>query len=86
MHVEDIAYEADDARLLGQFAADDPIIPPERRAAFEKEMKEAGCDWRLQLHGSVGHSFTNPSIDARGLKGDQRSLNAMVELFNETLK
>ncbi len=56
-------------------------------------MKEASCDWRLQLHGSVGHSFTNPSIDARGLKGffyhettDRRSWNAMLELFNETLK
>ncbi len=80
------------ARVLVHIGADDPIIPPEQRAAFEAEMKAAGCDWRLQLHGGAGHSFTNPAIDGRGMKGfffhettDRRSWNAMIELFNETL-
>ncbi|MBI3196626.1 MAG: dienelactone hydrolase family protein [Rhodospirillales bacterium] len=80
------------AKVLVCIGADDPIIPPEQRADFEKEMKAANLDWRLQLYGGVGHSFTNPAIDARGRKGfffheatDRRSWNAMIELFNETL-
>lgn len=80
-------------RVLVCIGAEDPIIPPEQRAAFEKEMQVAGIDWRLQLYGGAGHSFTNPAADSRGMKGfyyheatDRRSWNAMIELFNETLK
>jgi dienelactone hydrolase len=77
-------------KVLVCIGAADPIIPAEQRADFEKEMTAAGIDWRLQLYGGVGHSFTNPAIDARNLKGfryheatDRRSWNAMIELFNE---
>jgi dienelactone hydrolase len=80
-------------KVLVCIGADDPIIPPEQRAAFETEMKAAGIDWRLQLYGGAGHSFTNPAADSRGMPGflyheatDRRSWNAMIELFNETLK
>ena len=80
-------------KVLVCIGADDPIIPPEQRAGFEKEMQAAGIDWRLQLYGGAGHSFTNPTADSRGMKGffyheatDRRSWNAMIELFNETLK
>jgi len=79
-------------KVLVCIGADDPIIPPEQRAAFETEMKTGNCDWRMQLYGGAGHSFTNPDIDTRGLEGffyhadtDRRSWNAMIELFNETL-
>ena len=80
-------------KVLVCIGADDPIIPPAQRAAFESEMMAAGIDWRLQLYGGAGHSFTNPEADSRGMKGfffheatDRRSWNAMIELFNETLK
>lgn len=80
-------------KVLVCIGADDPIIPPAQRAAFEDEMKAAGADWRLQLYGGAGHSFTNPAADSRGMKGffyheatDRRSWNAMIELFEETLK
>jgi dienelactone hydrolase len=80
-------------KVLVCIGADDPIIPPEQRAAFESEMKAAGIDWRLQLYGGAGHSFTNPAADSRGMQGfyfheatDRRSWNAMIELLNETLK
>jgi dienelactone hydrolase len=92
-------YVVDDSKpgkrpgVLVCIGADDPIIPPEQRADFEKEMKAAGVDWRLQLYGGAGHSFTNPAADSRGMTGffyheatDRRSWNAMIELFNETLK
>jgi len=80
-------------KVLVCIGADDPVIPPEQRAAFEAEMKAAGVDWRLQLYGGAGHSFTNPAADTWGRPGfsfhadtDRRSWNAMIELFNETLK
>jgi dienelactone hydrolase len=81
------------AKVLVCIGADDPIIPPKQRAAFETEMTAAGVDWRLQLYGGAGHSFANPAADTWGRPGfffheatDRRSWNAMVELFNETLK
>ena len=80
-------------KVLVCLGADDPLIPAEQRVAFENEMKAAGVDWRLQLYGGAGHSFTNPQADSWGRNGffyheatDRRSWNAMIELFNETLK
>ena len=80
-------------KVLVCIGADDPIIPPAQRAAFVNELMAAGIDWRLQLYGGAGHSFTNPAADSRGMKGfffheatDRRSWNAMIELFDETLK
>jgi dienelactone hydrolase len=80
-------------KVLVCIGAEDPIIPPEQRADFEREMQAAGIDWRLQLYGGAGHSFTNPAADSLGREGfyyhkatDRRSWNAMIELFNETLQ
>ena len=80
------------AKVLVNIGADDPIIPPEQRAAFEKEMTEAGVDWRMNLYGGAGHSFTNPDVGALGRPGfayheatDRRSWTAMMDLFAETL-
>jgi dienelactone hydrolase len=77
-------------RVLVQIGADDPIIPNEQRLAFEKEMTAAGVDWRLNLYGGAGHSFTNPQVDALGRPGfkyhplsDRRSWAAMLDLFGE---
>ena len=70
----------------------DPIIPPEQRLDFEKEMRAGKVDWRLNLYGGAGHSFTNPAVDARGMTGfayheptDRRSWRAMLDLFDETM-
>ncbi len=79
-------------KVLTAIGTADPIIPPEQRAAFEAEMTAAGVDWRMTLYGGVGHSFTNPAVDALnrpGLKyderADHRSWRAMIDLFDETL-
>ncbi len=87
----------DSANITGSVlmccGADDPIIPVEARQKFEEEMRTAGVvDWRIELYGGVGHSFTNPAIDARGFPGfayneraDQRSWRSMLDLFRERL-
>lgn len=77
-------------RVLVQIGADDPIIPPQQRLDFEKEMTAGGVDWRMILYGRAGHSFTNPLVDQLGRAGfaydrsaDQRSWRAMIDLFDE---
>jgi dienelactone hydrolase len=79
-------------KVLTCIGALDPIIPPDQRAAFEKEMTDGGVDWRMNLYGGAGHSFTNPDVGALGRPGfeyhaetDRRSWRAMLDLFDETL-
>jgi dienelactone hydrolase len=80
------------AKVLTCIGADDPIIPPDQRQAFEKEMTDGGVDWRMNVYGGAGHSFTNPDVGALGRAGfeyhaetDRRSWRAMLDLFGETL-
>jgi len=80
------------AKVLVCMGAADPIIPAEQRAAFEAEMTAAGADWEMLVMGGVGHSFTNPGINALGLPGfaydqtaDRRAWAAMRQLFTETI-
>jgi dienelactone hydrolase len=79
-------------KLLLCLGAEDPVVPAEQRASFLGEMTAAGVDWQMHLYGAVGHSFTNPEIDAWGYPGfhydaeaDARSWRAMRHLFEEIL-
>ena len=78
------------AKVLALIGTEDPIVPQDARVAFEKEMTEGGVDWRLNLYGRAGHSFTNPDVDAMKMPGfaydaatDRRSWAAMRDLFDE---
>ena len=80
------------AKILLCHGAEDPVVTAVQRDAFLAEMSEAGIDWQLHLYGGVGHSFTNPAIDAWNLPGfahhpvaDARSWQAMLNLFDATL-
>jgi dienelactone hydrolase len=84
--------EAIRGKLLLCHGADDPIVAAAQLDPFLAEATAAGIDWQLHLYGGVGHSFTNPDIDALGLAGfaydeaaDRRSWAAMLNLFEETL-
>ncbi len=78
------------AKVLALIGSIDPIVPPDARLAFEKEMSDGGVDWRLNLYGGIGHSFTNPDVDAMNMPGfaydattDRRAWAAMRDLFDE---
>jgi dienelactone hydrolase len=81
------------ASVLVCCGAADPIAPVEARDAFQREMTDAGvADWRMEVYGGVGHSFTNPRVDELGMPGfafdaaaDRRSWRSMLDLFGETL-
>jgi dienelactone hydrolase len=77
-------------KVLVCIGADDPIVTPDQRAAFEEEMQAAGVDWRMNLYGGTRHSFTHPLADRAGLPGLQyhalnadRAWRAMLDLFAE---
>ncbi len=80
-------------RVLVCIGADDPMIPPEQRAEFEAEMRDAGVDWQMHLYGKTVHSFTNQGAAKRGMpdairysaEADARSWAALQQLFSETL-
>jgi dienelactone hydrolase len=76
-------------KVLTLIGADDPLIPPEARLAFQAELREAGVDGQMPLYGGVGHSFTQPGADGarRGFKydarADARSWAEMRRFFEE---
>ena len=81
------------AKLLLCQGAADPIVTAAQRDDFFARMSQAGVDWQLQLYGGVGHSFTNPQIDAWKLPGfaydavaDRRAWAAMLGLFDEVFR
>ena len=78
------------AKVLALIGADDPMIPPEQRAAFETEMRAAQADYQLVVYGGAQHSFTNPNAAGANMPGvvydkttDARSWKAMTDLFEE---
>jgi dienelactone hydrolase len=80
------------ASVLMICGAEDPVVSIEDRRRFEDEMRAANvADWRLEVYGGVGHSFTNPEIASRGLPGffayderaDRRSWSEMLALLDE---
>ena len=80
------------ASVLMICGAEDPVVSQEDRRRLEDEMRAANvADWRLEVYGGVGHSFTNPDISSRSMPGffdyderaDRRSWSAMLALFDE---
>lgn len=80
------------AKILILNGADDPVVPSEQRTAFEQEMTAANVDWQLHLYGGVGHAYTRPGVEERGMPGfaynetaDKRAWQSMLGLLNETI-
>lgn len=77
-------------KVLAMIGAEDPLVPPEQRAAFEQEMRAAQVDWQLHVYGGVYHSFTEPAADRRGnpalrydARADARSWKSFTALLDE---
>jgi dienelactone hydrolase len=77
-------------KVLACHGADDPSETPEDLAAFEKELRDAKVDWRLNKYGGAVHSFTQPLAGNDNSKGaayneraDKRSWADMKQFFAE---
>jgi dienelactone hydrolase len=80
-------------KVLALHGADDPYVPADQVAAFEKEMTDAKVDWQLVKYSGAVHAFTNPSAGndpsagaAYNESADRRSWIAMKDFFDEILK
>lgn len=56
------------AKILVLNGADDPFVPAEQVAAFEKEMKAAQVDYKLFNYKGAKHSFSAKHADKKGKK------------------
>lgn len=78
------------AKILLMAGADDPYATEHLRADITSELSAKGADWQLHLFSGVGHTFTDPTIDALNRPGfaynadaDRRSWNMMLGLLAE---
>lgn len=81
------------ARVLVLHGADDPMVPAEEVAAFEREMKNADVNYRLVAYPGAVHSFSNPDADKAGIPGvayqreaDEKSWEEMKRFLEEVTK
>jgi dienelactone hydrolase len=64
--------------------------------AFEKEMSQAGVDYRFVNYPGARHGFSNPNADSLGksnnlpiaydAEADKQSWDAMQQLFRDVFK
>ena len=78
------------AKVLVLHGADDPYVPPQEVADFQKEMNAAKADWQMISYSGAVHSFTrkdagddNSKGAAYNAKADERSWRAMNDFFSE---
>jgi dienelactone hydrolase len=81
------------AKILMCMGAADPVVTSADRQAFADALEDAGIDWQMHVYGGVGHSFTNPDIDALGYAGfaydataEHRAWRAMCELLSDVFE
>ncbi|AMK76601.1 dienelactone hydrolase [Methylomonas methanica] len=84
------------ARVLVLNGAADEFVTADSITAFEKEMTQAGVDYRFVNYPGVRHSFSNPDADRLGkannlpiaydAEADKQSWEAMQQLFREVFK
>jgi dienelactone hydrolase len=54
------------ARIISFSGDADPMIGPDKVAAFKKEMDGAGVNYRVYIYPGAKHAFTNPEADELG--------------------
>jgi dienelactone hydrolase len=81
------------AKILVLHGADDPHVPPDQVAAFEKEMNDAHVDWQLVKYSGAVHAFSVPTAGNDNSKGAayneraaRRAWQAMQDFFAEIFK
>ena len=81
------------AQVLVMTGSADSFVPEEQVVALEKEMKDAGVNYRVIRYPGAKHGFTNPGAAKYGMpqveynaSADAKSWNEMVKLFKKALK
>jgi dienelactone hydrolase len=69
-------------RVLIALGTSDPFVSAADRAAFAAEMAAAHADCTMTFFGGVGHSFTNPAVNAHPRDGVAYSRPAADEAWD----
>jgi dienelactone hydrolase len=80
------------AKILVLNGAADPMVTPEQREAFKKEMKTAKVKYEFIDLKDAKHGFTNPDADKHGMpalgynaEADKKSWAEMLRFFKKNL-
>ena len=85
----DISKKGIKAKILVLHGERDPMVPIDMVDAFQKEMTEAGADWKLHSYGGTYHAFTNPDANDPNLgtqfnkSANERSWQSMKIFLEE---
>ena len=72
--------------VLGNFGAEDQVIPPAKVRAFEAAMKKAGKSIDVKIYPGAGHAFqTSTEKDRYRPKATADAWKRMIAFFNRTL-
>lgn len=75
------------APLMGNFGADDHVVPPAKVHAFEKALQAQGKTIDTKIYDGAGHAFENENNKAGFRPAATRDAKARtLEFFNKTLK
>lgn len=79
------------SKILALHGHEDPMVPPEQVAAFEKEMTDAKADWQMHIYSQTQHAFMNPEANDPNMgivyneKSAKRAWITMKDFFAEVL-
>jgi len=83
---DEAALRAIRCPVLGNFGAEDQVIPPSKVRAFEAAMKKAGKSLDVKIYPGAGHAFeTSTEKDRYRPKATADAWSRMIAFFRRTL-
>ena len=80
-------------RILVLHGSDDPFVPDEMAAQFERKLETGDIDWQMIIYGGERHSFTVPDAERKGIdnlkydpKADRRSWAKLMSFLDELFR
>ena len=79
------------ASVLALHGYNDPMVTPDKLAAFQREMDEAGAEWQLHAYGGTVHAFSVPDANnpemgtVYSARAQRRSWRSTVDFLAEVL-
>jgi dienelactone hydrolase len=69
------------ADLLVLHGGDDPFVPAQMLTDFQAAVRKQKNDYEIDIFSGALHSFTDPSVDARNMKGAKYDARAATRAF-----
>jgi len=75
-----------DAKVVGQYAAEDGYFSPELARGFEQQLKDLGKDATIHIHPGVDHAFFNDTRpEVYSAEASAAAWDETLDLFRSTL-